>query len=186
MASMFQRKKGGAWWIKYYVNGRQVYYSLGTKDARVAKRVKCQIEGEEAKGELLAPSKTPLPAFLEDFCKFLSTVRTRKSYLADVSVLRVFFGPICPSLVTAVASIRGGERGRSGLWRTTSSPRINDTGIMTTTSRRGTRSSSELLRRVPSTTIATPSRLAMATIQAERCDQSILVMRSKSKSTVTR
>ena len=37
MASIFQRKKGGAWWIKYYVNGRQVYYSLGTKDARVPK-----------------------------------------------------------------------------------------------------------------------------------------------------
>lgn len=99
MASVFQRRKGGSWWIKYYVNGRQVYYSLGTKDARVAKRVKRQIEGEEAKGELLAPSKTPLPSFLEEFCKFLSTIRTRKSYSADLSVLRVFFGPICPSLV---------------------------------------------------------------------------------------
>jgi integrase/recombinase XerD len=99
MASIFQRKKGGTWWIKYYVNGRQVYYSLGTKDARVAKQVKRQIEGEEAKGELLAPSKTPLPAFLEDFCKFLSTKRTRKSYSSDLSILRIFFGPICPSLV---------------------------------------------------------------------------------------
>ncbi|MBM4029659.1 MAG: hypothetical protein FJ280_30310 [Planctomycetes bacterium] len=99
MASIFQRKKGGAWWIKYYVNGRQVYYSLGTKDARVAKRIKRQIEGEDAKGELQAPSKTPLSAFLEDFCKFLSTIRTKKSYSADISVLRVFFGPICPALL---------------------------------------------------------------------------------------
>lgn len=99
MASIFQRKKGGTWWIKYYANGRQVYYSLGTKDARVAKRVKRQIEGEEAKGELLAPSKTPLPAFLEDFCKLLSTIRTKKAYSADLSVLRIFFGPICPALV---------------------------------------------------------------------------------------
>jgi integrase len=98
MASIFQRGKRRTWWIKYYVNGRQVYYSLGTRDARVAKRVKRQIEGEEAKGELIAPSKTPLPAFLEDFCKFLKTVRTRKSYSADVSVLRIFFGPICPCL----------------------------------------------------------------------------------------
>lgn len=31
-------------------NGRQVYYSLRTNDARVAKRIKRQIEGEEAKG----------------------------------------------------------------------------------------------------------------------------------------
>jgi hypothetical protein len=98
MASIFQRRKGGSWWIKYYANGRQVYYSLGTKDTRVAKRVKRQIEGEEAKGELHAPSKTPLEAFLEDFCKFLSTIRTKKSYSADTSVLRVFFGPVCPSL----------------------------------------------------------------------------------------
>jgi integrase len=99
MASIFQRRKGGAWWIKYYANGRQVYYSLGTKDARVAKQIKRLIEGEEAKGELLAPSRTPLPAFIEDFCKFLSTKRTKKSYSSDVSILRIFFGPICPSLV---------------------------------------------------------------------------------------
>jgi integrase len=73
--------------------------SLLHADFQVAKRVKRQIKGEEAKGDLLAPSKTPAPAFLEDFCKFLSTVRTRKSYSADLSVLRVFFGPICPSLI---------------------------------------------------------------------------------------
>ena len=98
MASIFQRGKRGTWWIKYYVNGRQVYHSLGTTSARVARRVKREIEGEEAKGELLAPSRTPPPAFLEDFCAFLSTVRTRKSYSADISVLRVFFGPVCPAL----------------------------------------------------------------------------------------
>jgi len=119
MASIFQRKKGGTWWIKYYANGRQVYYSLGTKDARVAKRVKRQIEGEDAKGELLAPSKTPLPAFLEDFCRFLSTIRTKKAYSADLSVLRIFFGPVCPShLPTAVVSTRGGGQETPSLWRT--------------------------------------------------------------------
>ena len=98
MASIFQRGKKKRWWVKYYANGRQVYYSLKTTNARVALRIKREIEGEEAKGELLAPSKTPLPAFLEDFCRYLSTMRTRKSYSADMSVLRVFFGPICPSL----------------------------------------------------------------------------------------
>jgi integrase len=98
MASIFRRGKQGIWCIKYYVNGRQVYHSLNTTDARVAKKMKRQVEGEEAKGELLAPSKTPLPAFLEDFCRFLATVRTPKSYSADVSVLRVFFGLICPAL----------------------------------------------------------------------------------------
>ncbi len=99
MASIFKRGKKGTWWIKYYANGRQVYYSLKTTNDRVAKRVKREIEGEEAKGELVAPSQTPLPAFLEDFCRFLATIRTAKSFKNDISVLRIFFGPICPALV---------------------------------------------------------------------------------------
>ena len=119
MASIFQRGKNRNWWIKYYVNGRQVYYSLNTRDARVAKKIKRQIEGEEAKGELLAPSKTPLSGFLEDFCKFLSTVRTPKSYSADISVLRVFFGPICPALQL------GSHINRR--WRARHSIRLDDT-----------------------------------------------------------
>jgi len=98
MASIFRRGKSKIWWIKYYANGRQVYYSLRTNDARVAKQIKRQIEGEKAKGALFAPSKIPLPAFLEDFCKFLSTIRTKKSLSGDISVLRIFFGPVCPAL----------------------------------------------------------------------------------------
>jgi integrase len=98
VAPLYQRGKRRTWWIKYYVNGRPVYRSLNTTNARAAERIKKQIEGEEAKGELLAPSKTPLPELLEDYCRFMSTFRTPKSYSADVSVLRVFFGPICPSL----------------------------------------------------------------------------------------
>ena len=98
MASIFKRGKKGTWWIKYYTNGRQIYYSLKTTNERVARRVKREIEGEEAKGELVAPSQTPVPSFLEDFCKFLSTIRTAKSFKNDVSVLRVFFGPVCPAL----------------------------------------------------------------------------------------
>ena len=117
MASIFQRREGGCWWIKYYVNGRQVTIRRHQR-TRVAKRVKRQIEGEEAKGELLAPSKTPMPAFLEDFCEFLSTVRTRKSYSADLSVLRVFFGPICPSLVHGSCVNTRWRAGKPTQWRT--------------------------------------------------------------------
>lgn len=46
-------------------------------------RVLKQIEGEQASGSLIAPSKTPPPDFLEDFCCFLKTIRTRKSYVND-------------------------------------------------------------------------------------------------------
>ena len=98
MASLYQRGKKGTWWIKYYVRGRPVFKSLKTTNARAAERILKQIEGEHACGSLVAPSKTPLPEFLEDFCQFLKTIRTRKSHVNDYSVLRVFFGPICPAL----------------------------------------------------------------------------------------
>ncbi len=119
MASIFQRGKQGIWWIKYYVAGEQVYHSLQTTNARVALKIKRRIEGEEAKGELVAPSRTPLAEFLEEFCRYLSTVRTRSSYSADLSVLRVFFGPICPSL-------RAGTK-VNRRFRKAKSPRVPDT-----------------------------------------------------------
>ncbi|MCY2954339.1 MAG: hypothetical protein NTU53_20600 [Planctomycetota bacterium] len=98
MASIFHCGRSRIWWIKYYANGWQVYHSLHTDQERVALRIKRQIEGEEAKGELLAPSRTPLPAFLQDYCQFLITIRTRKSYKNDISFLGIFFGPVCPAL----------------------------------------------------------------------------------------
>jgi hypothetical protein len=60
VACLYQRGKKRIWWVKYYVHGRPVHRSLHTSNARVAERTKKQIEGEAAKGELLAPSKTPL------------------------------------------------------------------------------------------------------------------------------
>jgi hypothetical protein len=98
MASIFTRGKKKVWWIKYYVNGRQVYHSLNTRDARTAGQIRRKIEGEEATGVLVAPSKIPLTRFLEEYCQFLSTIRTNKSYKNDRSILRVLFGPVCPSL----------------------------------------------------------------------------------------
>jgi hypothetical protein len=76
VASIFQRGKKGIWWIKYYAAGQQVYHSLQTTSARTAERIKKQIEGEEVKGELLPPSRIPLPELLEDYCQFMATFRT--------------------------------------------------------------------------------------------------------------
>jgi len=96
MASIF--KRGTTWYVKYYVNGKQVYESLHTRSERAAKLAKKRIEADEVRGDLLAPSRTHLGDFLQDFCEFLSTIRTSKSYSADTSLLRVFFGPLCPAL----------------------------------------------------------------------------------------
>ncbi len=98
MAHILQRGKGKVWWIKYYAGARQVWRSLHTTNARLADRTKREIEGQEVRGDLVAPSRTPIAPFLEDYCRFLSTARTRKSYSADLSILRVFFGPVCDAL----------------------------------------------------------------------------------------
>jgi len=98
MATIFKRSRSKFWYVKYYVNGKQVYRSLETTSERVARKLKEQIEADEVRGDLVAPSTTPLPEFLEDFCQFLTTIRTSKSYSADTSSLRVFFGPVCPSM----------------------------------------------------------------------------------------
>lgn len=98
MATIFKRPRSKFWYIKYYVNGKQVYRSLETTSERVARKLKEQVEADEVRGDLVAPSTTPLPEFLENFCQFLTTIRTSKSYSGDKSSLRVFFGPICPAL----------------------------------------------------------------------------------------
>ena len=38
MATIIQRGKKGTWWIKYRVNGKQVYNSLNTTHRRVAEK----------------------------------------------------------------------------------------------------------------------------------------------------
>ena len=52
--------------------------------------------GSNSANSLPAPSS--LAIFLEDYCRFLATVCTAKSYLCDISLLRNCFGPICPAL----------------------------------------------------------------------------------------
>jgi integrase len=123
MASIFQRGKRGTWWIKYYVDGKQVYRSLKTTVAREAERVKKLIEGQEASGDLVAPSRTPLPEFLEEFCQFLSTVRTGKSYKNDLSILRMLFGPVCSGLEPgSCTNVRFGSAKRKPVER--AAPRV--------------------------------------------------------------
>ncbi len=50
MASIFRRGNSGTWFIKYYVNGQQVYRSLETKNERIALQIKKQVEADETKG----------------------------------------------------------------------------------------------------------------------------------------
>ena len=99
MACIFRRGKKEFWWIKYYADGKQHYHSLSTKDRAVARAKKVEIESQLARHEFIAPSRLPIEPFLEEYCQFLRTIRTEKSYKNDVSRLRMFFGPVCDALL---------------------------------------------------------------------------------------
>ncbi len=96
MASIYRR--GNVWWVKFHLKGVRIQQSLNTTHERVAQARKSQIEYRLATGTLVMPSETLVGDFLEGFCQYLRGTRTRKSYKNDISYLRIFFGPVCPSL----------------------------------------------------------------------------------------
>jgi len=97
MASIY--KRGKVWWLKYHVKGSRIQRSLHTTNERVARARRSKLEYDLATNGLIMPSETPLEAFLEDFCRYLKTIRTPKSYKNELSYLRIFFGPVCRSLI---------------------------------------------------------------------------------------
>lgn len=96
MAHLYKRRN--KYWICYYVKGEKIQKSLHTDNERIARDKKRKIEYDLSIGNLHIASQLPLPLILEDFCRYLKTARTYKSYKNDISRLRVFFGPICESL----------------------------------------------------------------------------------------
>ncbi len=95
-------KRGRQFWISYYVSGELVQKSLRTTNERIAAAKRKRLECDLALGDLHLASKTPLATILEAFCKELKATRTFKSYKNDFSRLRVFFGPVCESLLPGV------------------------------------------------------------------------------------
>lgn len=95
-------KRGRQFWISYYVSGELVQKSLRTTNERIAAAKRKRLECDLALGDLHVASKTPLATILEAFCKELKATRTFKSYKNDFSRLRVFFGPLCESLLPGV------------------------------------------------------------------------------------
>ena len=104
MASVYRR--GKVWWLKYYVGGKGVQRSLGTKDAREAEKTRRQYEAAEAIELLPQPSTTPIAEFLQDLCEYWRKTRRGKGATSDISRLRMFFGTVCPGLEYPVRSQR--------------------------------------------------------------------------------
>ncbi|MEX2386358.1 MAG: tyrosine-type recombinase/integrase [Phycisphaeraceae bacterium] len=96
MASIY--KRGRTWWIHYHVNGKSAAKSLKTTSERVARDRKRKLEGLAITDQLAEPSRTPVPECVQAYCEYMIATRTHKSARADLSCLRVFFGPCCKAL----------------------------------------------------------------------------------------
>ena len=109
MASIFRYRGKKTWWVSYYLNGNRCRHSLKTTNEKIARRKLKRIEADletgdleqrtttpqQSTGDLELPSITPLEPFLDAFCEYLETARSRKAYKNDLSYLRTFFGPVC-------------------------------------------------------------------------------------------
>jgi len=103
-------KRGRQYWISYYVSGDLVQKSLRTANERIARAKKKRLEYDLTLGDLHVASKTPLSTILEAFCKELKATRTFKSCKNDFSRLRIFFGPICESLLPGTPGTKLGTK----------------------------------------------------------------------------
>jgi integrase len=108
MAHLYKRRS--KYWICYYVKGKRIQESLHTDNERVAREKKRKIEYDLSIGSLHIASQLPLPLVVEDFCRYLGTARTYKSYKNDISRLCVFFGPICESLKICPPGMKRGQQ----------------------------------------------------------------------------
>jgi len=88
MASIYRRRN--IWWITYYVNTKKIHRSLKTKEHKIAKSRKSQIEADLSRGQLAFPptGRAPIEVYNEylQYCKpnvSKSTYFSYKHYIKD-------------------------------------------------------------------------------------------------------
>lgn len=84
MASIYQDKKTGIWYINYInLNGKRVRKSLGTKDKKLAQLKLKEIEVELAKGRLGFTVNISLGEFLKKYLEWSKNTKSKNTYLTD-------------------------------------------------------------------------------------------------------
>ncbi len=106
MGHLYQRGKRKTWYLKYYLNGRQILRSLKTKNYRIARERAKLLEAGQDPPDKQKPTaeRINLSEALEEFCVYLQTIRTTKSYKGEYSRLRTIFGSVCPLLELTIKS----------------------------------------------------------------------------------
>ena len=78
MECTLQRRSEGVQRINCSAGKGQVFHSPRSRNERAAIAAKQCVETKDTMSQRMALSLTPLPEFLEDFCRYLSARRTRK------------------------------------------------------------------------------------------------------------
>lgn len=97
MASL--KKRGGRYYVQYYVGKLQKRVSLDTDSLQIAKEKLRKLETSLASGDANPlPSKTPIAEVVTRYVQRIRTIKTPKSAQTDIYYLRSAFGPICDAL----------------------------------------------------------------------------------------
>ena len=113
MGHLYQRGKRKTWYLKYYCNGKQVLRSLKTHNHRIARERARLLEAgvKDSSAQARPPDKRiRLPEALEEFCAYLQTIRTTRSYKNEYSRMRRIFGSVCPLLEFTIRPKVSSER----------------------------------------------------------------------------
>lgn len=104
------KKRGNFFHLHYSERGARRRVSLHTKSLVVAKERQRQFDSARARGEeSVFPTKTPLAQAVAAYIAHMNVSRTRHGCTADLSYLRIAFGPICDALIPARRGTRAME-----------------------------------------------------------------------------
>jgi len=88
MASTY--KRGRYYWIKYYLHGKKVEYSLKVKDRKLAEHFKKKKEIEIEEGKAYPIQKISWDNFYEEYKAYCKTTKTPNTYNRDFNTIDQF------------------------------------------------------------------------------------------------
>lgn len=93
------KERNGIYYLHYSEHGARKRISLNTGSLRLAQDKQRQFDSARVRGEdSTLTTRTPLAEIVPAYIRNMQARFTKKGYLADLSTLRKFFGPICPEL----------------------------------------------------------------------------------------
>ncbi|NLW86907.1 MAG: phage integrase family protein [Planctomycetes bacterium] len=98
------KKRGDTYYAQYYANGKQKRRCLHTDNYQIAKaRLRNLEQTLQGADDSQLPTRTPLPAVLENFANHIRAHKRPKSAQTELCRLRFIFGTVTPALANSNA-----------------------------------------------------------------------------------